>query len=956
MAVSAGVALISTGVSAGVAVAAGTTFAFAGLTGMAAFGAAFATSFVLGAAMKALAPKPSINGLNGANRGYQVNSRGSALDHQIIYGKMRVGGAIVYDEATGTDNKYLHRVIAVAGHEVQSFDEIYIDDEVVTLDGSGNVTSPSRFSGKVRIRTHLGSPDQSADSALVSESSKWTNAHRLRGIAYMYVRLRFDPDVFPNGTPTFTATIKGKKVYNPDTDTTAWSDNPALCLRDYLISSYGLAEDTDNIDDTLVNSAVTVCNQTNTDAGTTRYTCNGAFTTDLAPYDIINNLLTSMGGTLWYAQGKWRMKPAYWTTPVLDLDEDHLRSSISVGTRHSRRDNFNVVKGTFRGEESNWQTTDYPQVENSTFLTADNGQESVADVDLPFTDNSIEARRLARIALEANRQQLTVNASFGLEAMKVQVGDNIRLTNSRFGWTNKEFEVISWNFGLADGLDLQVQMVLRETAESVFDEVDDGVVYERDNTTLVSAFDVPSVGLALEADLKIVNQEVFGVINVEVQGSSDLTEYYEVQYKLSSQADFRVLGSGTSQKFEILIPEDGQYDVRARAVNTFGVKGDWTTFTNFTSTAFSEPPEDVVNFSANVSGETAQLSWTPVGDLDLSHYEIRYSPLTTGAIWSRSVILIPKVGRPATTASVPAREGSYLIKAVDKLGGKSPNATTTVVLTSLREILALNVVQNTEESPDFNGVKDDTVKVTHEGSPALVLDSSNSFEDVAGNFDDVLGLFDGGNETVLPEGIYNFEDILDLGSKYGVTIFSSLTFQHLNYVDTFDSATGLFDDKSGNFDGDPDVLDSATAKVQVSSTNDDPSGSPTWSDWQDFVVTTLTARAFRFRAVLLSTDPAVSPLVSQLSVTVDMPDRVEAQNDISFTGTTNVTFPTGFYTTSNPSIGLALTGLGSGDYYAITSKSNTGFTVTAYDSTDTQLTTSTQLDYVAKGFGREITA
>jgi hypothetical protein len=62
----------------------------------------------MGAALNALTPKPS---LAGASRGYQVNSRGSALDHQIIYGEVRVGGAVVYDEATGTNNKYLQAVM-----------------------------------------------------------------------------------------------------------------------------------------------------------------------------------------------------------------------------------------------------------------------------------------------------------------------------------------------------------------------------------------------------------------------------------------------------------------------------------------------------------------------------------------------------------------------------------------------------------------------------------------------------------------------------------------------------------------------------------------------------------------------------------------------------------------------------------------------------------------------------
>ena len=911
-----------------------------------------ATNVVLGAALRALTPKPSVGG---ANRGYQTTAIGTALDHQIIYGKVRVGGARIYDEATGQTNKYLHRVVAVAGHEIQSFDEIYINDEIVTLDGNGNVTSPSKYNGKVRIKLHLGSPNQTADTFLVNESAHWTTEHRLRGIAYMYIRLAFDADVFPNGIPEITATISGKKVYDPHTSTTAWSDNPALCLRDYLTSSYGIAEDTANIDDTLVTAAANVCDQTNTIAGTTRYTCNGAFTTASTPYDMINGILTSMDGSLWYAQGKWRMKPAYWTAPVLDLNEDDLRSSMSVSTRHSRRDNFNTVKGTFRGEESNWQTTDYPQVTNAAFVAADGGQESVADVDLPFTDNSIEARRIARISLERNRQQLTVSASFGLKTLQVQVGDNIRLTNSRFGWDNKEFEVIAWNFGLTEGLDLQTQMTLRETSESVYDEVDDGIVYERDNTNLLSPFEVPNVGLSLTTELRVVNEEVFGLINVEVQGQSELADYYETQYKKSSDTNFRSLGSGTSKRFEILIPEDSTYDVRARAVNTFGVKGQWTTFSGFSASPFAPPPEDVTDFSASIAGGTALLSWEPVGDLDLAYYEVRYSPVTSGAVWSESVILIPKVGRPATSASVPARQGSYLIKAVDKLGNKSVNQTTTVVLTNLEDILGLNVVQSYVENPDFNGVKTNTVVLTDETSSYLTLDTSVLFDELTGDFDDTLGLFDGGNENVASQGTYDFENVLDLGSKYSVTTFSSISFSHLDYVNTFESATGLFDSRLGLFDGDPNSLDSATAKVQVSYTDDDPSGSPTWSGYQDLVAATLSARAFRFRAVLSTGDPAVAPKVTALSSVTDMPDRVESQENINFTGTTNVTYPSGFYNTSSPSIGLALTGLGTGDYYTITSKTHTGFTITVYDSTNTQLTTPTQLDYVVKGFGKEIT-
>jgi hypothetical protein len=588
-------------------------------------------------ALNALIPKPK---LQGVNRGYQTNARGSALDHQIIYGRVKTGGAIIYNEATGVNNKDLHRIIAYAGHEVTSFDEIYVNDEVVTLDGTGNVISPAKYDGLIRIKEHLGSPSQTADTDLVAESDGlWTTQHTLNGIAYLYIRLSFSSDAFPNGVPEITATIKGKKIYDPRDGTTAWSDNPALCIRDYITSGYGLGEDAAQLDDTLVSAAANVCDETDTEAGTTRYTCNGAFLTSATPYDMLNDLLTSMGGMLWYAQGKWRMKPAYWTEPVLSLTNDDLRSGLSVSTRHSRRDNFNIVKGTFRGEESNWQVTDYPEVKNTDFITADGGQESTADIDLPFTDNSIEARRTARIALERNRQQLTVQASFGLRALAVQVGDNITLTVPRMGWDNKEFEVISWNFGLVDTLDLQVTMTLREISESVFDEVDDGIVYERDNTTLLSPFEVPGVGLGATVVAKVFAEKLVNELTLTVTSASDLRiDSVEVQYKAVADTDYTTVGSGELGKFVIIDLEKGFYDARARAINTFGVKGEWEYLFNIEVDALSAPPANITNFIRELSAGTIFFSWDAVPDLDLSYYSVKHNPNTSGATWGNSTL------------------------------------------------------------------------------------------------------------------------------------------------------------------------------------------------------------------------------------------------------------------------------------------------------------------------------
>jgi hypothetical protein len=52
-------------------------------------------------------------------------------------------------------------------------------------------------------------------------------------------------------------------------------------------------------------------------------------------------------------------------------------------------------------------------------------QESVADIDLPYTDTAFRSRRIGRIALERNREQLTVTAAFGMRAFQVEIGDNV---------------------------------------------------------------------------------------------------------------------------------------------------------------------------------------------------------------------------------------------------------------------------------------------------------------------------------------------------------------------------------------------------------------------------------------------------------------------------------------------------------------------------------------------------
>jgi hypothetical protein len=689
-------------VSAIVAALSTATAAIGGTLFFGSIAAHFLITTAMGAALNALTPKPKIGA--GA-QGYSLSGQsGAALDQQIIYGEARVGGARIYDSSTGGSNQFLHRILAFAGHEVDSYQDIYLNDEIVTLDGNGFVTSPSQYNGKVRIKKYLGTTTQTADTDLVSETAglidgRWTTDHRLQGIAYIYVRFEYNQDSFPNGVPAVSAKIRGKKVFDPRTSTTAWSDNPALCLRDYLTSNYGLSQPSGRIDDALVNTAADICEETV--EGEDRYTCNGAFTTGLDPSVIASNLLSSMGGLLWYGQGKWRMKAAAWTAPTVSFDENDLRSGISLSTRHSRRDNFNSVKGTFAGDETDWQVTDYPQVSDPAFLTADNNLVNVLDFALPFTSSSLTAQRIARIALNRNREQLTFSASFGMRAFQVQVGDFVNITNSRFGWSNKPFEIVEWTFGLQDNLEILVNMTLREISEGVFTGVN-GQAFELNNTTLPDPFagmTVSELGATSGGGFTSDGTFLPSIVLSWTAASNSFVSHYEVEWRQTSESDYSSLTT-SDDSVEIGPILDGtDYTARIRAVSILGNRGSFASI-SFNASGDSSAPSAPTSLSATAGPRLVSLSWVNPVASDLQKINIYQKGTASPApIIGTDVPIASVVGESFIVENLlPLAEKFYWVTAVDYSGNESvlsssASATPTLLNGTQIEDLTLDTIK-----------------------------------------------------------------------------------------------------------------------------------------------------------------------------------------------------------------------------------------------------------------------
>ena len=884
-------------------------------------------------------------------RGQLITGRAPAADARVVYGEARLGGNIVFIETTGTKNETMFQAMTLAGHEIQSIETIYANDEALTLTLSGDAYT-TNYKGKANALSFNWLLGTDTQTALPFFAGTAASDYRFQGIATLATKLVYDQDAFPQGIPNITVKLRGKKVYDPRTTTTAYSSNAALCIRDYLLDTrFGLGASASEIDEQSFEDAADICDEdVNLAAGGTekRYTINGAFSSAEKPKDVIAKMLTACGGKLSYVGGKWTLRVAAYRSPTVTLTEDDIVGPVTMQASQSRRDIFNAVKGIYSEPATLYQPASFPPVTNSTYESED-GERIWKDVQFPFTTSAATCQRLAKIDLETARQQISFTVSCKLTAFALQPGDTVNVNFERYGWTNKVFEVYNWTFNIADsdsGPTPQVDLVLRETASAIYDwnSGDETQVDLAPNTNLPDPFTVEPPGLAITDELAIISEEVLTKLVVTVSGTSTFQDFYEVQARKVGDADYTNLGQASGNRFELPNVEDGAtYEVRARSVNGLGVRSAYTTGSHQV-VGKTTPPADVTNFSMNIIGTEAHFTWTPVADLDLSHYKIRHSRLTTGATYAEAVDLIFRIARPGVSAVAPAMTGTYFIKAIDKLGNASVNATEIVAI--IEDIKGLNAVETITESPGFTGNKVEC----HEVDGILVLDTAVDFDDVSGLFDDVDGEFDAGGGTISTTGTYDFSQVVDLGAVYTSRVTAFVEVGRIDYVNTFDSAVGLFDSREGDFDGSPNSFDDTNVELQVSVTEDDPSGTPTWTDYRKFFVGDYKARGLRFRAILTSRDAQATPSISSLSVTVDMPDRVTSGDDITSgtaAGGKVVNFSPAFKAV--PALGIAAQNLVSGDYYEIVSKSASGFTIRFKNSGGTVVDRT--FDYVARGYG-----
>ncbi len=946
-------------------------------------------------------------------QGILVNKFRANASIPIVYGTRKVGGNVVFLETSGTDNQYLYMALVLSEGEINSVETLFVNENQVTLsgaltDGTQRTvgSSDSNFyadASLITVEANLGTDSQSA-STLLSTLTSWTSNHRLRGLAYLALRFEWNADKF-GSLPKVQAIIKGRKVYNPNLDGTVtggsgshradtsstweYSDNPILQLLDYLRNDrFGMGITNSYFDSNFADW------QTATDVCDTNITpFSGASQIDLmdshavvdTSVKAINNVKNFVRGSrsfLNFSGGKYNILVESTGSASITLTEDNIIGGITVQSKN-KNSRYNRVIVNFINPSKNYQsdTAQFPPVDetglasadqHATMKTADGGLLLEGRFDFSMFTSPYQAQEMAEIILRRSRTSLDISLKADATALDLAIGDIVNVTHATPAFSAKPFRVQ----GMSINTDHTVSLKCSEHQDSFYTFGTQQEVATIPDTTLPNPFSVqPPASLTLSDELvEYADGIVITRMLITIGASTDLfVDNYEVQIKQTLDPDgnavsdsFREIAVGKILEYQHLNVIDGAtYQVRVRAVNTIGSK---STFISTTRAIVGgvEPPSNVEDFGVELHGQDhLKLTWTPPfanSDLDISFYEIRYQNVTTGANWLNSTNLVRCPRRKCDNAIVPARVGSYLIKAVDKNGNTSAEAT--IVTTNISAIQAYKQISTFTETPNIFTALDqmDTsfplaVKIDASGDTVLALDTVTNFDDTVGNFDSVEGDFElGGTDTTSnpnfnntnrdAKGFFNFSNSLSLTQIFDGNIEPSITLDAENPYDLFDSGRGslLFDEAKAPFDGTEQIH--AFHRVQIATSTTSLADCTSFQDITQSA--TFKFKFAKFRLKLSNDDAQTSSNVKNIVIKLNMEERTFAESNLATSsGSKTVTFTNPFFEV--PAVGVSAQNMATGDVFTISSKTVSGFTIAFANSSGGAVDRT--FDYIAKGFG-----
>lgn len=615
------------------------------------------------------------SGQGGTASAQAINTtvRQAAASRRLIYGQVKTGGVLVYP-AQSDDGKYAWLDVYLGEGPIQAIDPVFwVGDDLSTAD---------KFTDLLTLEPYLGAPGQAASAGLIAVSSgEWAAADVGTGCAHAVVRYQFDRNAFPRGLVLPTFLVSGRQVYDPRTGGYGYSNNPALCLLDFLRCEYGpdggVADDL--IDFSAFAAAANVCDElvdsidpTNTVGGVAgkvrRYTLDGVFEVSGGHTQIVETMLAAMAGALPFTGGQYRLYAGAWRAPTGPvLTGEYLRADPSYRTHPARQQRINTVRGTYREPKQDWQNVDFQPQTLPAAVVAEDG-EIVQNINFPCTTVGAIAQRLARLSMQRARSAVPLSLPCNWAAFQWQLWDVVQVNLPEVGAVGP-FLITGYTFAEGGGIDL----VLLPHNAADFEWVP--ATHER-LVPVVVAPDFNStppaiVGLAVaSASIAQGESSAYGLGASWTPTVDAQLDYYEVQYKRNADAEWRSDRAGAASWTNVLTVGT-YYDVRVRVVRANGTTGPWAEVLNTLVSGDTEAPGPPTLLS--VTGTTSHtVRWTNPTSLDVMRARV-YANTVNNAATATQVAEV--FGLPATAYTAPHTPASvptyYWVAAVDRSGNAS---------------------------------------------------------------------------------------------------------------------------------------------------------------------------------------------------------------------------------------------------------------------------------------------
>jgi hypothetical protein len=338
-------------------------------------------------------------------------------------------------------------------------------------------------------------------------------------------------------------------------------------------------------------------------------------------------------------------------------------------------------------------------------------------------------------------------------------------------------------------------------------------------------------------------------IRAQIRSTGIGSDFKDADVLFSSQTEV-ILGS---------VSDGASYDIRLQWISDdFFVNGDFSFANNTLVIGQTDPPDPLSNMTISVFGGNALIRWDTPPDLDVRFggvvkFRHSHETVSASASWSESVSIGTTAKGADLIATLPLKPGTYLARVFDKGGRPS---TVTKIDTKQASVLAFAAATNVTEETAFTGIHTNTIAV----DSVLKLIGTTLFDDIA-DVDLVADIDSEGG--VVSSGVYDFASNIDLSTVTKTRLTTDLNVVVTNVFDLIDGRLTNIDTWE-SFDG--DVSGEADARVQVRSTDDDPTGSPTWTAWNNLDSAEFNARAYDFRVNLTSENSSFNPVISKLQV------------------------------------------------------------------------------------------